>query len=412
MQHGHTAQAWRRGTVLSRAKVTMRILLTDATERAALAAARSLVAAGHEVCAAAPGRWSLAGVSRGVSPVVLREDPLAEPRSYARALATLIDRLRIDLLLPITDPSVEAVLEHRLAFADRVVLPLPTRDAYRHASDKARSLDLARSAGLDVPESVVLRTRDADHLPAADFFPAVLKPHRSVVSADSSGAVRRKLRVRHVAHAEACRVALDELPDGAYPVLLQRQVHGPGEGLFLLRWNGRVIAAFAHRRLREKPPEGGVSVYRESIAVPPELLAAGTKLLALLDWQGVAMVECKHDLDTGRYVFMEVNGRLWGSLQLAIDAGVDFPALLVACTQGAPPPAPPAYRVGVRSRWFWGDVDHLYLRMRNGGGAAGKITAVREFLRIRPGRDREEIWRWRDPAPFLLESLRWFGLVR
>jgi len=66
----------------------------------------------------------------------------------------------------------------------------------------------------------------------------------------------------------------------------------------------------------------------------------------------------------------------------------------------------------VRSRWFWGDVDHLYLRLRNGESAAGKLSAVRDFLRINPRRNREEIWRWRDPAPFLLESLQQFGLAR
>jgi predicted ATP-grasp superfamily ATP-dependent carboligase len=208
---------------------------------------------------------------------------------------------------------------------------------------------------------------------------------------------------------------LAALPDGAFPVLLQQRVHGPGEGLFGLRWNGRMVATFAHRRLREKPVEGGVSVYRESIAPPAELVAAGTKLLAQLGWQGVAMIECKRDLATGRYVFMEVNGRLWGSLQLAIDAGVDFPALLVGCALGSPVVPAASYRIGVRSRWFWGDVDHLYLRLRDGNAAgegSGRLAAVRDFFRVRPGRDREEIWRWRDPGPFLLESLRWMGVAR
>jgi predicted ATP-grasp superfamily ATP-dependent carboligase len=246
-------------------------------------------------------------------------------------------------------------------------------------------------------------------LPPADFFPAVVKPHRSVISTARG---RRKVSASYVADAASCRAVVAALPEGAFPILLQRRVRGPGEGLFLLRWDGCVVAAFAHRRLREKPPEGGVSVYRESIALPPQLLAAGTKLLDLLDWQGVAMVECKRDLETGQYVFMEVNGRLWGSLQLAIDAGVDFPALLVRCAQGTAPALVPAYRVGVRSRWFWGDVDHLYLRIRNGGGLRGRITAARDFLRVQPGRDREEIFRWRDPAPFLLESLRWLGVAR
>ena len=37
------------------------------------------------------------------------------------------------------------------------------------------------------------------------------------------------------------------------------------------------------------------------------------------------MVEFKHDERDGVPKLMEINGRFWGSLQLAIDAGVDFP---------------------------------------------------------------------------------------
>ena len=391
----------------------MRILITDANERAALAAARSLVAAGYEVHAAAPGRLSLAGVSRRVTPRAMGADPLADPRGYANAVARLVRELGIDVLLPVTDASVEALLEYRDELPPRVLLPLPDLRAYRHASDKAAMLQLASAAGLAVPPTLVLETRAAGNR-FPEFFPAVVKPHRSVIPADGRGVGRRRVGVSYAADAASCRAVLAGLPDGAFPVLLQQRVHGPGEGLFGLRWNGRMVATFAHRRLREKPPEGGVSVYRQSIAPPAELIAAGTKLLARLGWQGVAMVECKRDLATGRFVFMEVNGRLWGSLQLAIDAGVDFPALLVRCASGSPGAPATSYRVGVRSRWFWGDVDHLYLRLRDGNGAArgsGRLDAVRDFLSFRPGRDREEIWRWRDPGPFLLETLGRLGLA-
>jgi predicted ATP-grasp superfamily ATP-dependent carboligase len=187
----------------------------------------------------------------------------------------------------------------------------------------------------------------------------------------------------------------------------------------VLRWDGRTIAVFAHRRLREKPPAGGVSVYRESIAPDPALAAAGCRLLDALDWQGVAMVECKRDAVTGRHVFMELNGRLWGSLQLAIDAGVDFPALLVASALGREVAPVTDYRVGVRSRWFWGDVDQLLSRVRRSpralhlaAGDGSRLLAVRDFFRLHRGLDREEVWRWRDPGPFILETLQWFGLPR
>ena len=381
----------------------MRILITDGNERASLAAARSLVRAGHTVSVCTPARLSLAGVSRGVRSRRVATDPLHDPAGYVAELARVARSGSPTVLLPMTDPSVEAVLEHRDELPAAITVPLPDLATYRAASDKAHVMALAESSGFAVPETRVLMT-STDPVPDAAFFPAYVKPHRSVVGV---GKARRKLGVTPVADPSACRAALAALPAPAFPVLLQRHVSGVGEGFFALRWEGRMVAMFAHRRLREKPPSGGVSVYRESIALDENLAGPGARLLEALDWNGVAMIECKREASTGRQVIMEVNGRFWGSLQLAIDAGVDFPAWLVRCAAGETVLAPRDYRVGVRSRWFWGDVDQLYLRLRNGGS---RLQAVREFLRGASS-DRGEVLRWRDPAPFFVETLQWLGII-
>ena len=288
---------------------------------------------GLKVGVAADRRFSLAGVSRGVRRLRLSTNPLADPEAYAVEIGCLARQLEVRVLLPVTDASVEAIgAGHRL-LPPSVALPFPDLSTYHAASDKAEMLDRARCAGLSVPETLLLKSPD-DSLPTnAEFFPAVLKPHRSVVRS-VVGAVQ--LAVRSVDTLEACRSALRAFPRAAFPILLQRRVRGSGEGLFLLRWEGRMIAEFAHRRLREKPPDGGVSVYRESIPLDSELATAGRRLLEDLNWQGVAMIECKRDAETGRPVFMEVNGRLWGSLQLAIDSGIDFPRA-AACPSCAAP---------------------------------------------------------------------------
>jgi len=384
----------------------MRILITDGNERAALAAARSLIRAGHTVGVTAPSRLSLAGVSRGVQSHALATDPLTHPADYAAELGGVTRQLGTTVLLAMTDASIEAVLEHRSAFPPGVVLPFPDLAIYRAASDKAHLLALARDCGFGVPETRIVATPgDCDARVPEDFFPAVVKPHRSVVTA---AGVRRKLMVTPVSSAVECRRALAALPRAAFPVLLQRRVAGVGEGFFALRWGGRTVAMFAHRRLREKPPTGGVSVYRESIPLDERLVGPGLRLLDALDWQGVAMIECKREDETGRQVVMEINGRFWGSLQLAIDAGVDFPSLLVRCAAGEIVPERRDYRTGVRSRWFWGDMDQLYLRLKAGGS---RLRALIDFLRVSPRHDRSEIWRWRDPAPFVVETLQWFGLL-
>src|ERR1051325_4923480 len=172
--------------------------------------------------------------------------------------------------------------------------------------------------------------------------------------------------------------------------------------------SSRIARVSRCRGLGKSPPAGGVSVYPESIPLTPELVRAGVRMLDALDWQGVAMIECKRDAHTGKHVLMEVNARLWGSLQLAIDAGVDFPALLARCVQGEEVPLCHVYRTDVRSRWFWGDVDNLLLRLRD---RAWRRGAVRDFLNASAQRDRTEVWRWRDPLPFLVESLQWLGVL-
>jgi predicted ATP-grasp superfamily ATP-dependent carboligase len=374
---------------------------------------RSLVAAGHDVWTIGASKRTLAGVSRGVRSAVVTASALDAPLAYAEAVARLTRSLGIDVLLPVSDAAVEALLRHRDLLPEDVALPLPPLATFRTGTDKIRMLELARRAGFAVPASEVIASmEDAEEAIASAVFPAIVKPHRSVVTA--AGGHCHKLDVEFVADSAACRAALRALPPEAFPLLLQQRIRGRGEGLFSLRWQGATVATFAHRRLREKPPAGGLSVYRESIAATDALVAATDALLASLDWQGVAMVECKVDRETGRHVFMELNGRLWGSLQLAIDAGVDFPALLVACATGAPVTAHPGYETGVRSRWFWGDMDHLYARLTKSperlhleAPYPSRLRVVGDVLRapfIR--RDRAEIGRWSDPMPALLEAAR------
>ena len=89
-------------------------------------------------------------------------------------------------------------------------------------------------------------------------------------------------------------------------LLLQEFIPGHGEGIFLLAHRGRSLIRFAHRRLREKPPTGGVSVVSESIAIDPELLAQSERLLEELNWTGVAMIEFRR-APNGRATLMEIN---------------------------------------------------------------------------------------------------------
>jgi predicted ATP-grasp superfamily ATP-dependent carboligase len=388
-----------------------RVLVTDGEERAALAVVRSLGRAGHDVRVCSPRAASLAGASRWARERERVPDPLAEPRAYADAVHALAARWKCDVLVPVSEASLLALLPGE-GRPPGLAVPFPDLESFRALCDKRRVLEAARDAGISIPRQVVVETRD-DRLriePSTLSYPVVVKPSRSV---RDEGGRRAKQSVVHAADWVRLRVALEDLPESAYPVMVQQRIVGPGVGIFLLVWDSRVRAVFAHRRLREKPPSGGVSVYRESVAADPSLVRRAAALLAAFRWRGVAMVELKVDEATGTPYLMEINGRFWGSLQLAIDAGVDFPALLLDAAAGKPLGPLPVYRAGVRSRWWWGEVDHVIARLRRSPaelalppGAPGRLAAVAELATPRRG-DRGEIFRFSDPRPAWRETLDW-----
>jgi ATP-grasp domain-containing protein len=393
------------------------VLVTDGESRAALAIVRSLGGRGHRVFVCSPRRRCLAGASRYCHAQGAVPDPLGAGSRFAEAVEGLLRLWKIEVLLPVSEAALLALLPVREHFPG-VAVPFPQDAVFRRVSDKAAVMDAATALGIAVPSEHRLASSAAfsSLRPADVTFPLVVKPARSVVEVlgeERGGSL--KLGVQYASDWPTLRAVLDAVPAAAYPVLLQQRVEGLGTGVFvLLGEDDAVVARFAHRRLREKPPAGGVSVYAESIAAPEPLVEASVRLLRRFGWSGLAMVEYKVDSVTGRPYLMEINGRFWGSLQLAVDAGVDFPGLLVRLALGERPVPVMDYRVGTRLRWWWGDVDHLLTRMRHsraslslGPNAPGRWRVLRDFVRAGAESSRNEVLRRDDPCPFLHETLDW-----
>lgn len=391
--------------------MTYTILVTDGEQRAALALVRALGRSGHRVHVCSIRGRSIAGASRYCRDEVIAPDPLVDPPGFVSAIAAQVERVRPNVVLPVSEAALLAVLPFRAALGG-TVLPFPDDATFRSICDKEAVLAKAGTLGIAVPGQKTVHSVD-EAMHADIRFPVVLKPARSVGEVDGR---RVKLGVRHARDAVELARVLEEFDAAAFPLLMQQRIVGPGTGIFLLRWEGEFLAEFAHRRIREKPPSGGVSVYRESILAPPEVLALSRQLLEAFDWRGVAMIEYKLDAATSTSYLMEINGRFWGSLQLAVDAGVDFPELLVRAALGEQVVPVRQYRTGVRSRWWWGDVDQLLLRLRRSNAdldlppdSGGRLAAIADFCRIWRHGDRNEILRVTDASPFVRETIDWFA---
>ena len=116
---------------------------------------------------------------------------------------------------------------------------------------------------------------------------------------------------------------------------------------------GEPLLLFQHRRIREYPISGGVSTCCESMPLDPKLRDWSVALLKAMNWDGVAMVEFRYDEASGRAVLLEVNGRFWGSLPLAVHAGCDFPYEFYRSSVGRTALRRPPRIEPVSSAAFW-----------------------------------------------------------
>ncbi|MGE0405061.1 MAG: ATP-grasp domain-containing protein [Candidatus Korobacteraceae bacterium] len=383
----------------------MTVLVTDGNQRATLAVVRSLGKLGIGVTVGETSIPSLASSSRHCVRAFQYPSPLTSEREFTDVLTQELDSGRHEVFLPMTDVACRIAAELAPRFP-QVTIPLPSPDILLRTQDKGAVVDAARQVGLSCPKTYTVQDRkELKVLSQTLAYPVVVKPRFSVYRADG-----RWLRTQ-VQYAHSSEDLMSRYVSASAQVanpLIQELVPGDGMGVFLLMWDGELKAAMCHRRIREKPPTGGVSVLRETIAPDPRLVSASEALLKQLGWQGAAMVEFKGDKDP---CVMEINGRFWGSLQLAIDAGMDFPAILYRLCCGETISPSFEYRVGVKSRWLAGDLDHLLLRLRNGHAVSrplpSRARAAAEFLRFYERDTFYEIERTDDPGPAYFEWKRY-----
>jgi predicted ATP-grasp superfamily ATP-dependent carboligase len=320
---------------------------------------------------------------------------------FERWLIETVHENHITFVQPVTEISCQTVLAIRDKLPKTCIVPFVDLETILRVSNKATLIELAKEVKIKVPRSRCY-AKGID-LPLEDFteFPLVLKPFRSQIET-ASGWLSTSVSVAH-SSSELERLVQERPEFRDHPILLQEFIPGHGAGVFALYDKGKVVTTFAHRRVREKPPAGGVSVLSESVLPSPAIRDAAISLLDRVGWHGVAMVEFRVDAE-GTPHLMEVNTRFWGSLQLAIDAGIDFPWLLYCLSMGLPFEPPTTYRVGKRLRWFLGDIDSLYLYLRDPKFSQfDKAIRILDFITPRPFTTRHEVFRWSDPLPGVFE---------
>ncbi|MEW4527937.1 ATP-grasp domain-containing protein [Maioricimonas sp. JC845] len=316
----------------------------------ALIAARSLSDAGVEVIGCDETPMMALSFSRYVKETFLHGPVQDDEERFVDDLVRCVEQYRPDddrpyVLMPINWLTY-VVARHRERFEPMIRVAAPTIGMIERVQPKDRLVETARALGVSIPDTRIIRA-EADITTVTDGFPfpALLK------LCDGTGGIG----IEKVASAEdvratwqAFREQFEVGPDR--PVLLQELVGGTDYCVTALCEHGTMRASMVYRNLQTFPSEHGFGVLRETVAAPP-LVEQTRRLLAGLDWHGVAEVDFRWDGENEENAsLIEVNPRFWGGLFQSVASGVDYPALLYQLmVEGHVDDAPPP-EIGKRTR--------------------------------------------------------------
>ena len=336
-----------------------RVLVTDGHFRKTLAVVRSLGQKGVQVTVGERTFLNTAFFSKYCTRRLVYPSPRQSPNQFIEFLLKEIKGNHYDCLFPMEEETLLLLARHQSEISQYTYLLIPDLKKIEFVRDKGNLMRFSEAPGIPTPKTLYFSpapaprmAQDLNHFLEEFPLPAVIKPR---ISSGSFGIVYVKKREDLLSSYQSVHKR--------YPFPLIQEWIPDGGGTFglaaLFDEVSNIKAAFIHKKLRMVPVQGGNSTLREG-AEHPQIMESGLSLFKLLNWVGVGMVEFKVDPRDGIPKLMELNPRFWGSLQLAIVSGVDFPYLMVKMARKESFEPVLHYTLGKRCRWLLlGDILHF-----------------------------------------------------
>ncbi len=366
----------------------MRVLIAeDGLSSYVLPAVRSLGAAGWTVALAGPRRSRSAG-SRWVTRTHLVPAVEDDHEGFVDGIARAVSEHGYDVVFGGDDVEVLGLSVAR----DRLgtVFPYAPHDQVLRAIDKLGLTQAADAVGMATPATAAAD----DDAVARTVLPVVVKArlHWAPGATVGRGRVAAALcttREQVVAAVEEARLAGRE-------IVLQEVVDGDLVAVTALCAPGGQVLARSQQRATRLSPLLRTSTRARTEPVDPALAAQVDALLAELRWTGIANLQLLAPAD-GPPRLIDLNGRFYGSLALALAAGLDLPVWWTLLATGSTVEVQPPAAVGVRYSALEHDLQRARTERRGGllADLADSLRAARGAAHstwdrhdLRPSADR------------------------
>jgi predicted ATP-grasp superfamily ATP-dependent carboligase len=374
------------------------ILVPDYLGQQTLSGIRSLAASGDIVDLANNTHYVLHKIfkSRAVNHYFQIPNVNQDESKYIQQVLKLLSDRKYDIVLPFGLASYYTLSKYKKEVLEHTCAMLPDYDSLKLANDKLASSLRCRELGLDTPALYSdYQDNDIQAISRQVRYPVVVK-------ARSGSGVREGLR--YAKNQQELILVYEELmnkdahgPFNPENPLIQEFIPGYIHDACVLSDNGKPVNILTQIRQIMYPITGGVGAVNVTTN-DPELKKLASRILEGINWHGPAQIEFKFDPRDKQYKFIEFNPKLWGTLDLSIQAGMDFPGMIRDLCLGKDVERVDNYQVGLRYIF-------RYKQFYRAKQELKRIKNWREYYQFYPYHETKTDFDWRDPLPDLFRML-------
>jgi len=228
------------------------------------------------------------------------------------------------VLYPASDEYVDFVSRNRKRLEEKYLFNMPDEPTMGAILSKDSQNELVKNYEENIPCTVILKH---DELLSDDIFefPIFVKP--VVQNTWTSQFNGKGFLAKDKAELDN---ELKLIQSKSIDVILQEVIPGPCTnnieiGCYFDK-TGECIEVFSYMKLRQYPSDFGVGTIVMHTHID-ELETRAVRLLKSLNWRGFANVEYKLNPKTGKYMFIEINARVWQQISHPEELGINFPVL-------------------------------------------------------------------------------------
>jgi predicted ATP-grasp superfamily ATP-dependent carboligase len=309
---------------------------------------------------------------------------------FLRAVDRAIATRGYEVVFACSDGEILTLSRERESISARV--PHPPHEAMLRAIDKLELGTAAREVGMTTPPVAGSGAEARERWGAG---PTIVKER--LHGTPTAAAAFTHLAPQAFFDPASVDRRIEELRAAGAVPLVQPLIEGQLMAFTsVLDEQGHMLARVQQVAERTYPRNAGLSVRARTVPVDEQLVEQVSRLLRKLGWFGLSELQFILPAE-GAPVLLDFNGRFYGSLALALAAGVNLPDTWARIATGRSPVEAGDARPGVRYQWLEGDLRAARERSR------GPLRDAAGCLRYGMSASAS-IWSARDPLPGLLTT--------